>query len=135
MNENQSKNRPLLRELLIFALGELLVLGLMYGVYALLRRLDGPVLLGGAAGAAMAMLNYGLTALGVAMAADKAEQGDVKRAQSTVSLSMALRYVLLIGLLVLGAKSGYCNIIAMVIPLLLARLVIALGEFFRKKDR
>ena len=49
-NENNEKSQ-VYRELLIFALGELICLALMLGIFALLGRLDGKVLLGGAIGA------------------------------------------------------------------------------------
>ena len=40
----------------------------------------------------------------------------------------------MIAVLVVGAKSGACNVIAMVIPLALFRSIIFIGEFFRRKD-
>jgi hypothetical protein len=40
----------------------------------------------------------------------------------------------MIAILVVGAKSGLCNVVAMVIPLLLFRVLIFVGEFFRRKD-
>ena len=133
MNETNEK-RETLRELLIIAAGELVVLGLLYGAYALLGRLNGKVLLGGAVGAGTAVLNYFLTALGVFRAAEKAQQGDTVGAMRTVRLSMYGRYLLMILVLVAGAKSGWCNVIAMVIPLVLFRVLLFVGEFFRRKD-
>lgn len=130
-----SENSGLRRELLIFAAGELIGLGLMLGVYALLHKFSLMVVLGGCVGAALAILNYALTALGVARAADKAEQGDAVGARRMISLSMTVRYLLLIGALVGCALSGRFDVVAMVIPLLLGRLVISLGELFRKKER
>ena len=47
---------------------------------------------------------------------------------------MAGRYVLMIVVLVVGAKSGWCNVVAMVIPLALFRVILLIGEFFRRKD-
>ena len=43
------------------------------------------------------------------------------------------RFALMIAVLVIGAKSGACNVIAMVIPLAVFRLLIFGAEFFRKK--
>ena len=134
MNQAQTEKKQVYRELLIFLLGELICLGLMFGVFALLHKLDGKVLLGGAIGAALAVLNYFLTALGVFRAAEKAGQGDTAGGMRTIRLSMYGRYLLLIVVLVAAAKSGWCNVIAMVIPLLLARLLLFAGEFFRRKD-
>lgn len=133
MNDMNDKQQTC-RELLTVAVGELLVLGLLYGAFALLGKLDGKVLLGGAAGAGTAILNYFLMAVGVNAAADRAEAGDPDRGRRIISLSMIGRFLLMIAILVIGAKSGLCNVIAMVIPLALFRVLIYLGEFFRRKD-
>lgn len=133
MNDQNDKQQTR-RELLIFALGELICLGLLYGAFALLHKLDSKVLLGGGIGALTAVLNYFLMAVGVYAAAARAEAGDPVRARRVISLSMAGRFLLMIGILVVGAKSGYCNVIAMVIPLALSRMLIFVGEFFRRKD-
>ena len=133
MNDTNDKQQTL-RELLIFALGELICLGLLYGAFALLGKLDSKVLLGGAIGAVTAVLNYFLMAVGVYAAAARAEAGDPARGRRIVSLSMAGRFLLMIAILVVGAKSGLCNVVAMVIPLLLFRVLIFVGEFFRRKD-
>lgn len=131
--DHETENKGLLRELLLFAAGELICLGLMLGVYALIGRFSLRVALGGCVGTAVAVGNYGLTALGVAKAADKARQGDEVGAKRTMSLSLGGRYLLMIGILVAGALSGLFDVVAMVIPLLTMRLVIALAELFRKK--
>ncbi len=132
MNERSDKQQTL-RELAVVAAGELLVLGLIYGAFAALGKLDGKVLLGGALGAVTAILNYFLMAVTIYAAAAKAEAGDPVRAKRLVSLSMLGRFALMIALLVIGAKSGACNVIAMVIPLAVFRLLIFGAEFFRKK--
>ena len=131
---NMNDKQQTYRELLIFALGELICLGLLYGAFALLHKLDSKVLLGGGIGALTAVLNYFLMAVGVYAAAARAEAGDPVRGRRIVSLSMMGRYLLMIAILVIGAKSGTCNVIAMVIPLLLFRVLIFVGEFFRRKD-
>ena len=133
MNEMNDKKQAL-RELSVIALGELLVFGLICGGFALLGRLDGKVLLGAAVGAGTAILNYFLMAVGVFAAADRAEAGDPARAKRIISLSMLGRYALMIVILLVFAKSGLCNVIAMVIPIALFRVLIYVGEFFRRKD-
>lgn len=130
----QSDKRQTLREIGLFAVLQLVCLAVMFGVFALLHRLSGKVLLGGAIGAAVTILNYFLTALGVWAAADKAEQGDVAGGKRIITLSMLGRFLLMGGLLLAGALSGYCDVIAMVIPLALMRPLIYAGEFFRRKD-
>ena len=114
------------RELLIYAAMQLVCLGLTFGVFALLHKLTGKVLLGGAVGC--------LTAVGVFRAADKAEAGDVAGARRVITTSQTLRYLGMIAVLVIGAKSGYCDVIAMLVPLLLSRILIYAGELFRRKE-
>jgi hypothetical protein len=130
----QNEKRQTLRELAIIAVGELVCLGLIYCAAALLGKLDGKVLLGGAVGAGTAVLNYFLMAVGVYAAADRAENGDPARGKRILSLSMLGRYALMAAILVIGGKSGACNVIAMAIPLLLFRVLLYIGEFFRRKD-
>ena len=132
MNEKTDKQQTL-RELAVIAAGELLVLGLIYGAFALLGKLDGKVLLGGAVGAVTAILNYFLMALGIWAAAARAEAGEPERGKRLITLSMLGRYALMIVILVIGAKSGACNVGAMMIPLAVFRLLIFAAEFFRKK--
>ena len=131
MNERTDKQQTL-RELAIVAAGELLVLGLICGAYALLGKLDGKVLLGGAVGVFTALLNYFLMAVSVWAAAARAEAGDPAKGKLLISLSTLGRFALMAVILVIGAKSGACNVIAMVIPLLVFRLLIFAAEFFRK---
>jgi hypothetical protein len=134
MEANISNDRrQMRRELLIYAVMQLVCFGVMLGVYALLRRLTGKVILGGAVGAGLAILNYCLMAVGVTRAANQAEGGDVARAKRTITASMLLRYLLMLGVLVLCAKLKWCDVVAMLIPLLLSRLLIFAGEFFRRK--
>ncbi len=133
MNDMNDKQQTY-RELLIIALGELICLGLLYVGFALLGKLEGKVLLGGAVGALTAILNYFLMAVGVFAAADRARAGDPAKGKRILNLSMLGRYLLMIVILIIGAKSGYCDVIAMVIPLALFRVLIYVGEFFRRKD-
>ena len=133
MNERTDK-RQTLREVAVIAAGELLVLGLICGAYALLGKLDGKVLLGGAVGVVIAVLNYFLMAIGIWAAAARAEAGQPAKGKLLINLSTLGRFALMAALLLIGAKSGACNIIAMVIPLLAFRPLIFVGEFFRRKD-
>lgn len=133
MNERTDKQQTL-RELAVIGAGELLVLGLICGAYALLGKLDGKVLLGGAVGAFTALLNYFLMAVCIYTAAARAEAGEPAKGKLLVNLSTLGRFALMAVILVVGAKSGACDLLAMVIPLLAFRPLIFVGEFFRRKD-
>ena len=133
MNEQNDKQQ-LYRELRIYLLGSLILMGLVWGGFALLGRLDGKVLLGGAIGALTPGLNFFLMAVGVSAAVDRAAEGNPEKAKRIMSLSRVGRYLLMIAILLVAAKSGRCNVIAMVIPLALSHLLLYIAEFFRRKD-
>ena len=117
----------------IVALGVALCTVLMVAVFALLGYFDTSVLLGGIAGAVLAIGNFFFMALGTSLAADKAEKQDVKGGQALVQQSYMLRLAVLFILLFLCAKSGLFNLFALVLPLVFVRPVLTAAEFFRKK--
>lgn len=127
--------KQLMRELLIVSAGEVLFAGLMLLVYFLIHQLDWKVIFAAAIGVFLVTLNFFIMILGVVSAADKAEKGDVTGGKRAMNLSMTLRLILMLAVLAAAVLSGFFDlkhIIAMLIPLLLFRPIISLGEFFRK---
>lgn len=122
------------KETMVILLGELICVGAMLGIFALLRKFDTSVLLGAAIGGALAILNFFIMAIGTSLAADKAEKGDVAGGKSLLQMSFFLRYAVMIVVLFAGAKSGYCNVIALLLPMVFVRPIITFAEFFRKKE-
>ena len=122
-----------LRQTGIVALGELIGTAAMVGIFALLGKFDMGVLLGGIVGALAATANFLAMAIGVNAAADKAEQQNVKGGQATIKGSYGLRMVGMALVLFAFAKSGLCNVIALVVPLIFVRFTLTLQEFFRRK--
>ena len=116
----------------IIAIGEVICLALMLAVYALLGRFSRQVLLGGIIGALLAVLNFFFMAMGASMAADKAVNQDVKGGQKQIKLSYFIRMIAIFVILFACVKSGLCNALASVLPLLFVRPVITVAEFFRK---
>ena len=116
----------------IIAIGEVICLALMLSVYALLGRFSREVLLGGIIGALLAVLNFFFMAMGASMAADKAVNQDVKGGQKQIKLSYFIRMIAIFVILFACVKSGLCNALASVLPLLFVRPVITVAEFFRK---
>ena len=128
-------NKQLLRELLIVAVGETLCAAVMLLVYFFLHKLDYKVILAAVLGVVLVTLNFFIMIFGVVAASKKAEQGDVVGGQRTMKLSMTVRLVLLLAVLAGATLSGFFPlpaVIAMLIPLLLFRPIVSLGEFFRK---
>ena len=121
-----------LRETGMLAVGEAICTALMVGVFALAGYYNTNVLIGGIVGAVMAVGNFFLMAVAADAAADKAVNGDVKGGKELVKASFRMRLLVMAGLLFLFAKSGICNLIAMIVPLVLTRIIITVIEFFRK---
>lgn len=121
-----------LKETLYVAAGEAVCVAAMIGIFALLGKYSREVLLGGIVGGLVAVANFFFMAVGVTLAADKAESQEVNAGKALVSSSYTIRLVLMAVVLFAAAKSGYCNVFALVIPLVFVRPVLTLGEFFRK---
>ena len=89
--------------------------------------------LGAAAGAVIATANHLVLVLGVMAASAKAEKQDVKGGQALVQMSYMGRLIGLFLILVLCAKSGIFNLIALVTPLVFTRPILTITDHFNKK--
>lgn len=116
----------------MIGIGELICSGIMVGVFAALGKFSLAVLLSALAGSVIMTANYFFMAVTVSLAADKAEKGEVEQGKKMISLSSTVRLILLGILLFAGIKLGG-NVIALVLPLVFARPILMLSEFFRKK--
>lgn len=132
MEVSMDSRKYVLKQTAIIALGQVLCVGAMIGIYALLGQFDRTVLLGGIVGGALAVLNFLVMAVGAMIAADKAMAQDVKGGKATVRMSMILRLALMGVVLIAFAKSGLCNVLAMVLPLAFTRPILMFAEFFGK---
>lgn len=121
------------KETTIVAVGELICTGVMIGVFALVGHFDITVVLGGAAGALLSVLNFFFMAVVASLAADKAEQQDVEGGQKLIKTSYPIRILVLAVILIACAKSGLFHVLALVLPLIFVRPVLIIAEFFRKK--
>lgn len=122
----------ILKETVILALGELVCLGVMFGIFAMFDALGWKVVLGGVIGLVLAVLNFFFMAISANRAADKAVEQDVKGGKAIVKSSFYGRMFGLIAMLVLFSLTGKCNTLAMVVPVLLGSPIIMVVEFFRK---
>lgn len=121
-----------LKETAIVALGQSICVGVMIGVFALLGKFDRSIWLGGIFGGLLATLNFLFMAIGVSLAAQKAQQQEITRGKVTVRLSYLVRMIVLFVLLFALVKSGLCNMITAVLPLVFTRPILTIAEFFRK---
>lgn len=121
-----------LRETAVIAIGQVVCVAAMIGICALLSICSRAVLLGGILGGILAVLNFFFMAISAMIAADKAESQNVAGGKATVQLSFILRTAVLFIVLFALIKSGLCDPLASVLPLVFTRPIISVGEFFRK---
>lgn len=105
--------------------------GIMIGVYALIGKLTGKVLLGAALGTAAALLNFAVMALSVVRAesAESPERGVLQ-----VRFNYILRMIVLAAVLIVALKTKVFDPVATVLPLCFIRIAIFISEIFRKKE-
>lgn len=117
----------------VIAIGVGVCTAVMILIFALLGYFDLSVLWGGLAGAALSIGNFFFMALGASLAADKAENQDVKGGSLLVRNSYMLRLLVIFIILIICAKTEVFNLIALVLPLVFVRPTLTAVEFFRKK--
>lgn len=122
----------ILQETGIITLGQLICVAAMCGIFALLGNFDSGVVIGGVVGAVLAIGNFFFMAISADLAADKAMNQDVKGGKAMIRSSYSLRLIVLAVILFAFAKSGICNLFALVLPLVFTRPILTVTEFFRK---
>lgn len=122
----------ILKKTAVIALGQLLCVAVMIGVFALLGYYDRSVLLGGIFGGIIAVGNFFAMAVCADLAADKAEQGNVQGGQALVRTSYFGRLAVVAIVLFALVKSGLCHVFAAVLPLIFNRPILTVSEFFGK---
>ncbi len=121
------------KELLPIAAGQTLCVAAMIGIFALLGYYDSTVLLGGIFGGLIATANFFVMTLFVDLASKKAAAQDVAGGQKLIQFSYMGRMAGILIVLVLLAKSGLCNVLALAIPLVFNRPILTVYELIRKK--
>ena len=129
--EHQNKAIQALRSMLPILLLAVAMTGIMLGVYALLGKLTGKVLLGAALGTAAALVNFTVMTLSVVRAesAESPERGALQ-----VRLNYIIRMIVLAAVLIVALKTKIFEPVATVLPLCFIRIAIFISELFRKKE-
>ena len=120
-------------EFLSVAVGQVLCVAVMIGIFALVGKFDLTVLLGGLAGGFIATANFFVMIFYINKAADKAEAQDVAGGQKLIHLSYMGRMIGIFVALIVCAKSGWCHPLALIIPLVFTRPILTVSELLRKK--
>ncbi|MCD8107186.1 MAG: ATP synthase subunit I [Oscillospiraceae bacterium] len=126
--------KEVLHETLIIAIGQVICIAAMFGIFALLGLFDRTVVFGGILGGIVAILNFLFMAISVCVASDRAVAQDVNGGKSLMAFSRVFRYVVIFVVWIAGAVSGLCNAFALVLPIIFVRPTITVAEFFRKKE-
>ena len=124
------ENDTSLRSLLLVAAGQLVLSGLMLGVYFAIGRLDMKILYSVATGTGLYLLNLGIMGFFL-LRASKAD--NTAKAKLYAGGTYGLRMVALLVVLVLLLKTGRFDPLATLIPLCFIRISIFITEYFRKK--
>lgn len=124
--------KQILRQTGEIALGVGLCTGLMLVIYYGIGKFSMRVLWGATAGFLLGVLNFLIMAIMACRAADKAQAQDVNAGKVLMQGSYFARLVLLFAVLVVLAKTGWCDPLAMVIPLVFVRPVITVVELMIK---
>ena len=122
----------ILQKTAIIGLGQALCVAVMIGIFVLLGCYDRSVLLGGIFGGIIAVGNFFVMAVCADLAADRAEQGNVKAGQALIKFSYFGRIAVIALVLFALVKSGLCHVISAVVPLIFNRPILTISEFFGK---
>lgn len=120
----------LLKSQLPAVLVELILVGVMLGVYLFLNRFSREVWLGAALGTALTLLNHGAMILSL-LRAEKAESP--AKGQLQVRGMYILRMLVLLGIYVAAFKLWDVDVLASLLPLCFLRIAIFISELFRRK--
>lgn len=129
MNES-NQTAQTFRDILPVMLGELLLTGIMLGVYALIGKFSGRVIWGALLGMGAVLLNFTVMILAL-LKAEK--RGSPEKGQLYVRATYALRMLLLAAVLILALKTKLFDPLATALPLCFQPIAVWLYEFFRKK--
>ena len=111
------------------AIGEIVVLVLMFLVFFLFNRFDTAVVWGGVLGAASNVLYFFLICIGVNFAV---KETDAKRQKMSLTVTYYLRLIILGICIAVGLKLDCFNNIAVIVPVLMTRPILMVAEILGK---
>lgn len=121
--EHQKPQKTVLRETKRIAIGEVVLLAIMWIVYALTRRFSLAVVLGSLIGGAYAVFNFFMLGMTVQKAA-QVQPDNAEMARMQMKSSYNMRMVGMLAVAVLAFALPFVDGLAAVIPLLFPRLTI-----------
>ena len=130
----ESKN-PVFAETVPILIGQLVCVPVMIGIFYLMGYYDRSVLLGGILGGVLVVANFFFMAIGTSLAADRAEDQNVKGGMAVINMSRIIRFIILFIVLLAAAKSKRFHLLAMALPFVFQWPILMLSEFFRKAGK
>lgn len=138
------------REIFILTLGEVIVSAIVIAVFLIVKKYELSVLLGAVLGSVVTVANFVWLAVSVNRAIDKVlalrGEGEMddeaieqfaalhgKAVENTAKISYIIRTVSILALLLIGFLIKIFNPISAVIPLLMYRPILTLGEIIKRK--
>ena len=121
-----------IKKLIMLGISEAVLVAIVSVVFAVLDKFDMTVVIGGIAGAILAIANFFFLAMAADSAADSAAAQDVKTGKNKMRSSYMMRMIVIFAILLILAKTGIANPIALVVPFFAVRPLIMVDEFFRK---
>lgn len=121
-----------IKKLIMLGISETVLVAIVSVVFAVLDKFDMTVVIGGIAGAILAIANFFFLAMAADSAADSAAAQDVKTGTNKMRSSYMMRMIVIFAILLILAKTGIANPIALVVPFFAVRPLIMVDEFFRK---
>ena len=128
------KHKDVYMQVLRIFLCEVICILIMLAVYFLLDKFSPAVLLGTLAGGLLAIGNFLFLSISVSKAVDRAaEHGeDAAKAKLSIQRDSIVRKIVLLVLYVLLLKSGSCDLLATILPLVFVQLGVYITGLFRK---
>ena len=117
----------------LLALGQLVCIGAMIGVFALAGHFDYRVILGAVVGGILAIGNFFFMAVGTQIAVDQTQQHGANNGKATIKFSYFGRILVIFAVLAAFAATQWGHPLAMVIPLLLERPILTVADFLGRK--
>ena len=121
------------RETIPIAIGEMLLVGVMFIVFAVFKKFDWTVLVGGLVGGILTILNFYIMAMNAVSASDKAVKNDVTGGKALMRLSYTARYAVIFIVLCVLAITKIGHPVACALPLVFIQPVIILKSLLMKK--
>ena len=118
---------------LILSIAELICVGIMAGIFAMLGYFHWNVIVGGIVGLLLTVGNFFVRAISTQIAVNQAQEQNANTGKATVRFSYFGRIAVIFAVLAAFAATEWGHPLALVIPLLLERPILTFADYFGRK--